>query len=57
MVNIVGLNKADVLRVLYNNSKPSGRGFLNYDPKEVTKEEAEDLLKRGTEFDYLQGRV
>lgn len=53
----MGLNKADVLAALYNASKPQGMGFMNYDPKPMTREDAEKLLKESTSFDYLKGRV
>ncbi|WP_394870540.1 hypothetical protein [Clostridium butyricum] len=57
MINIEGLKKADVLKELYNNSKPLGMGFLQFEAKEMTTEEAEEFLKRTTYFDYLKGRV
>ena len=56
-VSLVGLDKADVLAALYNASNPQGMGFLHYDPKPMTHEEAEALLKQNTDFDYLQGRI
>ena len=57
MVDINGLNKAEVLAALYNNSKPLGLGTLQFDPKKMTVAEAEELLKQTTYFDYLKGRV
>ena len=57
MISLLGLNKADVLAALYNASKPQGMGFMHYDPKPMTREEAEALLEQGTHFDYLAGRV
>jgi hypothetical protein len=57
MISLNGLNKADVLAALYNASKPQGMGFMQYDSKPMTRDEAETLLKRGTYFDYLKGRV
>ena len=57
MVNIEGLNKADVLRALYDNAKPQGLGFLHYDSAQMSTEEAERLLGAGTYFDYVKGRV
>lgn len=57
MVDIKGLNKAEVLAALYNNSKPQGLGFLHFDAKDMTVAEAEELLKQTTYFDYLKGRV
>ncbi len=57
MINIKGLNKADVLKELYNNSKVQGLGFLQATGKDMTTEEAELLLKETTDFDYLHGKV
>lgn len=56
-ISIKGLNKADVLAALYNASKPQGMGFMQYDPKPMTRETAEEYLKSTTYFDYLKGRV
>lgn len=57
MVSIVGLNKAAVLAVLYNASRPQGMGFLSYKKEPMTIEEAAQYLERTTYFDYLGGRV
>ena len=59
MVSIKGLDKRAVLAALYNASRPQGMGFLHYDPKPMTKEDAEALLPIGgmAQFDYLKGRV
>ncbi len=57
MIPLAGLNKADVLAALYNASKPQGMGFMHYNPKPMTRGEAEALLEQTTYFDYLQGRV
>lgn len=56
-IALAGLNKADVLAALYNASKPQGMGFIHYDSKSMTRQEAEALLKQTTCFDYLKGRV
>ncbi len=57
-MNIDGLNKALVLAALYNGAKPQGMGFMQYDPKPMTEEEAQILLDKGNRyFDYLKGRV
>ena len=50
-------NRADVLAALYNASKPQGMGFQQYDPTPMTREQAQELLDRGTRFDYIKGRV
>ena len=52
-----GLDKAAVLAALYNASRPLGMGFLHYDPKPMTIEEAREILEQRTCFDYLKGRV
>jgi len=57
MIDISKLNKADVLAALYNNSRPLGLGILHSEEKDMTREEAEELLKTQTYFDYLKGRV
>jgi len=57
MVDITGLNKADVLAALYNASRPQGKGFLHYDSKPMERIEAEEILKKTSYFDYLKGRV
>lgn len=57
IMDITNLNKAKILAALYNNSRPLGMGILHFDPKPMTVEEAETLLKETTYFDYLKGRV
>lgn len=57
MIDIIGLDKADVLAALYNASRPQGLGFLHYDAAPMTRTEAADCLAAGTCFDYLKGRV
>ena len=34
-IDLSGLNRADVLAVLYNSSKPQGMGFLQYNPDSI----------------------
>jgi hypothetical protein len=57
MIDISGIDKAEVLAALYNASKPQGMGFMHYDSSPMTAEEARELLAGGTHFDYLKGRV
>lgn len=58
LIDISQHNKADVLRVLYDAAKPQGLGFLHFDPAPMTRDEADSLLKGGSNyFDYLKGRV
>lgn len=56
-ISLIGKDKAKVLASLYNNSKPLGLGIRQYDPKPMTEEEANELLKEQTYFDYLKGRI
>lgn len=57
MVDISGLDKAKVLAALYNAARPQGAGFIAYEPSPMTLDEARGLLKHGTYFDYVKGRV
>ena len=64
MIKITGLNKAEVLKVLFNNSKVQGfNAMLGLNPPDITTEEAFGILKeyetkRGEiYFDYLNGKV
>lgn len=59
-INIGGLTAAAVLAALYNASRPQGMGFLQYQPGDITEEQAAKLLdpdRTHTYFDYLAGRV
>ena len=58
-ISLKGLDKAEVLAVIYNASKPQGMGFLHYNPEPMTRDEARRLLEVGSQtyFDYLNGRV
>ena len=57
MVRYDGLTKAEVLCALYNNAKSQGVGAFMRINKNMTIEQAEELLKQDTYFDYIQGRV
>lgn len=57
MINIEKANKAEVLAALYNRSKVQGMGFMQAKPGAMTTEEAAELLKETTYFDYLHGKV
>lgn len=64
MISIKGLAKADVLAALYNASRPQGMGFLSFEARPMTREEAQALLdagpphpKGGVFFDYVKGRI
>jgi hypothetical protein len=58
VIDISKLDKAEVLRKLFNRSKPQGLGFLHYTQTNMSSEKAQELLDEGhTYFDYVQGRV
>ena len=58
MVNIKGLDKARVLKALYEHSHVQGSCFLQAVPDGVvTVEHCEMLLGSQTYFDHLYGRV
>ena len=57
MLNISGINKADLLAALYNNSRTQGLGFLSARPGDMTRDEAAAMLACSQRFDYLYGRV
>jgi len=58
MVDIKGLDKARVLKALYDNSHVQGLGFMHTVPDgTVTVEWCAEALEKQTEFDYLYGRV
>lgn len=59
MIDIKGMNKADVLAKLYNASHPLGLGILCASGKVMTTEEAQAILdsRQTTYFDYLMGRI
>lgn len=57
MLNIKGLDKAEVLKELYNNAKVQGLGFLQASANDMQIKEAREILSTQTDFDYLYGRV
>ncbi|WP_461521565.1 hypothetical protein [Porticoccus sp.] len=57
MIDLTGKDKGEVLAKLYNASQPLGMGFLHATSEEMTADEARELLKEQTYFDYLKGRV
>ncbi len=65
-MNIAGLDKAEVLMVLFNRAKQQGMGFLDQSGAvDITVEEARAIIKEEQTperqgliyFDYLRGRV
>lgn len=58
MVDIRRLDKAEVLKALYDHSHEQGLGFLQAVPAGfVTVELCRKLLAETTYFDYMYGRV
>ena len=56
-MDISKFDKADVLRLLYNNAQVLGMGILQARDGDMTHEEASELLRTETYFDYVHGRV
>jgi hypothetical protein len=56
-ISIKGLDKARVLKVLYENAQVQGMGIFQVKGSELTLQECSDLLNNRTRFDYLYGRV
>lgn len=56
-ISLKGLDKAKVLAALFNGARAQGMGFMQYDNKSMTREQAAKILERTAYFDYLQGRV
>ena len=57
MVDINGLDRAEVLRSLYDRARPQGLGFLHFTSEPMTLKEAQGLVEQGNYFDYVNGRV
>ena len=58
MIDIRGLDKAEVLAALYNSARPKGMGFVHYRSEPMTYEQAKlELGASHGRFDYLHGRV
>lgn len=58
MIDITGLDKAEVLAALFNGSKQQGMGFLDErGAVDMTADQARDILKQTVDFDYLYGRI
>lgn len=56
MINIKGLDKAELLVELYNHSHQQGLGMMQ-PSKSLTVDDARILLEETTDFDYLYGKV
>jgi hypothetical protein len=57
-IDLEEMDKAEVLATLYNAATPFGMGFLEYEAKPMTKDDARNILDKFHEpFDYLKGRA
>lgn len=56
-LNIQGLDKAKVFKALYDNAQPKGFGFFQAVSGDLSIEEAQEIVKEQTRFDYYRGRV
>lgn len=59
LVDVKGINKAELLAALYNASHAQGMGIYEATSAPMTKEEASKLLSNTPRmyFDYLKGRI
>ncbi len=58
LIDISGVDSAELLATLYNGAQPFGFGFNQFEPGDMTRDEAQALLDSGQkEFDYLKGRL
>ena len=60
MIDISGLDKAELFAALYNHARPQGMGFLSASNDVMTVEEAKRIMdNRGNVdyYDYVKGRV
>lgn len=56
MINIKGLDKAEVFVSLYECAKQQGYGLM-HEKKKITVEQAREMLKNNQYFDYVNGAV
>ena len=56
-IDIICIDKAELLAGLYNKAQPQGRGFMRADADQMTREQAQEILTTNNDFDYLKGRV
>jgi len=57
MIDITGLDPAEVFAALFNAAKTQGIAALFYTPDDMTVETARELMSKSTYFDYVFGRV
>lgn len=47
VINVAGLDRAEILQALYNAAKPQGLGFLHFDPEPMSLGEAQIAVNVG----------
>lgn len=57
MIDIRGMDKASVLMALYEKARCQGMGRLAFVEGPLPREEAEEMVRTQTYFDYVKGRV
>lgn len=57
MINIQGLDKSEVFRCLYNNSKWVGFEIIKVEPRDMKIEEARNIISKQTDFVHVLGRI
>ena len=61
MIDITGFNLVDVVKNVYDLSKPQGAGFLHYEEGGLTDDEALSLIDPSDQIpimmDYVKGRA
>ena len=58
-INISKMDKIEVFRALYNKAKTQGMGIFQFEPSDMSREEAESIFNQSNDkyFDYVKGRV
>lgn len=56
MIDIKGLNKAEVATALYNQARPQGMGWLTASSQDATVEQIREAIGGRLRFDYVAGR-
>ena len=53
MIDISGIDKAELLAALVNGARPLGMGFIHDDGKAMTKEDAQEWINKGRSHDIV----
>ncbi len=59
MIDITGVNMIELVKKVYDLSRPQGLGFMHFNPEPMTDEQARDYINDdGTvNMDYVSGRA